>query len=138
MRGFLLLWARIAISGILLYFALRGINFAEIQARLNASSAPWFITWMLLAVLTNIVQIFLGVMRWQEISECAAQAAAGLPLQHDRHVLQSDAALRDWRRLAFLVFGFLNWPWLRKWWPTQHAHTSPWSPTGSCSAAKPD
>jgi len=68
MRGFLLLSARIAISGILLYFALRGISFAEIEARLNASSAPWFISWVLLAVLTNIFQVFLGAMRWQAIS----------------------------------------------------------------------
>src|ERR1700751_3229741 len=68
MRGFLLLSVRIAISGILLYFALRGINFAEIETRLSASSAPWFISWMLLSVLTNLVQIFFGAMRWQEIS----------------------------------------------------------------------
>jgi uncharacterized membrane protein YbhN (UPF0104 family) len=68
MRGFLLLAARILISGALLYFALRGINFAEIQTRLSANAAVWFIAWILLSILTNLVQVFFGAMRWQEVS----------------------------------------------------------------------
>src|SRR6516162_9827031 len=192
MRGFLLLSARIAISGILLYFALRGINFAEIEARLNASSAPWFIGWMLLAVLTNIFQIFLGAMRWQEISAlCDAPLTLPQAFRYNMigtffnqtlpSAIGGDAVrlwlvsrIAGWRAatysvlvdraiglialailvvfslpwsyelianqqgrialvvvdaaaisagLGFLVFGFLNWPWLQKWWPTRHAHT---------------
>jgi glycosyltransferase 2 family protein len=68
MRGFLVLSARIMVSAALLYFALRGINFAEIQARLTQNSRSWFLGWMALSVLTILVQVFLGAMRWQEIS----------------------------------------------------------------------
>jgi uncharacterized membrane protein YbhN (UPF0104 family) len=68
MRGFLVLAARILISGALLYFALRGINFAEIQSRLNQTSTSWFLGWMALAVLVNLIQIAFGALRWREIS----------------------------------------------------------------------
>ncbi len=77
MRGFLVLSARILVSAALLYFTLRGINFAEIQARLTQNSGSWFFGWMTLAVLTIIVQVFLGAMRWQEISvRCQAPLIA--------------------------------------------------------------
>jgi uncharacterized membrane protein YbhN (UPF0104 family) len=68
MRGFLVLSARILVSVALLYFALRGINFAEIQGRLTQNSGSWFLGWATLSVLTILVQVFLGAMRWQEIS----------------------------------------------------------------------
>ena len=68
MRGFLVLSARILVSAALLYFALRGIDFAEIQARLIQNSPSWFLGWTALSVLTILVQVFLGAMRWQEIS----------------------------------------------------------------------
>lgn len=68
MRGFLVLAARILVSLALLYFALRGIDFVEIQARLAQNSKSWFLGWMALSVLTILVQVFLGAMRWQEIS----------------------------------------------------------------------
>jgi uncharacterized membrane protein YbhN (UPF0104 family) len=68
MRGFLVLAARILISGVLLYFALRGINFAGIQFRLNQTSATWFFSWMAAAILVNLIQIAFGAMRWREIS----------------------------------------------------------------------
>src|SRR5258708_1411940 len=68
MRGLLVLSARIMVSATLLYFALRGINFAEIQARLTQNSRSWFLGWMTLSVLTILVQVFLGAIRWQEIS----------------------------------------------------------------------
>lgn len=68
MRGFLVLSARILVSAALLYFALRGVNFAEIQARFTQNSKSWFLGWMMLSVLTITVQVFLGAMRWQEIS----------------------------------------------------------------------
>jgi glycosyltransferase 2 family protein len=68
MRGFLILAARILISAALLYFTLRGINFVDIQDRLAQNSRSWFLGWMALSVVTILVQLFLGAMRWQEIS----------------------------------------------------------------------
>src|SRR3954453_11315531 len=68
MRKFLVLSARILVSCALLYFAFRGIDFAELQTRLTSNSAIWFAGWMTLAVLTIVVQVFLGAVRWHEIS----------------------------------------------------------------------
>jgi len=69
MRGFLLLAARILVSAILLYFAFRGINIASLQSRLSQISPAW----ILLAVAATVFQIFLGALRWREISiACAA------------------------------------------------------------------
>jgi glycosyltransferase 2 family protein len=68
MRGFLVLTARILVSGALLYFALRGINFAGIRSRLSETSTSWFAGWMALSILANLVQVALGAMRWREIS----------------------------------------------------------------------
>ena len=64
MRGFLLLAARILISAALLYFALRGINFAAKQSRQTQINVGW----VLLSVIATIFQIFLGALRWREIS----------------------------------------------------------------------
>ena len=80
MRGFLLLAARILVSAALLYFAFRGINFAAIQSRLSQISPGWF----LLAVLATIFQIFLGALRWREISaRCAAPLGTGQALRYN-------------------------------------------------------
>lgn len=69
MRGFLLLAARVLVSAALLYLAFRGINFAAIQSRLSQISVGWVV----LAVLATAFQIFLGALRWREISaKCAA------------------------------------------------------------------
>jgi uncharacterized membrane protein YbhN (UPF0104 family) len=69
MRPFLILSARILVSLALLYFALRGINFGAIQSRLSQIG----IGWIGLAVLTTLAQIFLGALRWREISgRCGA------------------------------------------------------------------
>lgn len=68
MRGFLILAARLLMSGALLYVALRGVNFPEIQARLDQTSASWFFSWMAAAILVNLIQIGFGAMRWREIS----------------------------------------------------------------------
>ena len=68
MRGFLVLAARILVSGALLFLALRGVNFAAIQSRLSESSPAWILGWMGLSVLVTIVQIFFGALRWREIS----------------------------------------------------------------------
>ena len=64
MRGFLVLAARILVSGALLYFALRGVNFAGISSRLDQSSTRLFAGWMAMAILVNLLQIAFGAMRW--------------------------------------------------------------------------
>src|SRR5689334_16666807 len=64
MRAFLILLLRIAVSLALLYLALRGINFAAIQVRLAQIS----IGWILVAIAITIFQVFLGALRWREIS----------------------------------------------------------------------
>jgi hypothetical protein len=53
------------VSLALLYLALRGINFAAIQSRLSQIN----IGWIALAVLITVVQIFIGALRWREISD---------------------------------------------------------------------
>jgi glycosyltransferase 2 family protein len=78
MRGFLVLAARILVSGALLYFALRGINFAGIRSRLSETGTSWFAGWMALSILANLVQVALGAMRWREISGYC-QAPLDLP-----------------------------------------------------------
>jgi hypothetical protein len=65
MRRLLLLSARILVSLALLYLALRGINFAAISMRLSQISLGW----LALAVLITVIQIFIGALRWREISE---------------------------------------------------------------------
>ncbi len=64
MRRFLILSARILVSLALLYLALRGINFAAIQSRLSQISLGWIV----LAILFTVLQIFIGALRWLEIS----------------------------------------------------------------------
>src|SRR5437868_6159729 len=64
MRQLLLLSARILVSLVLLYLALRGINFAAIQSRLSQINVGW----IALAVLITIGQVFIGALRWREIS----------------------------------------------------------------------
>jgi uncharacterized membrane protein YbhN (UPF0104 family) len=65
MRPFLLLSTRILVSLALLYLALRGINFTAIQSRLGQINVGW----IALAVLITVVQIFVGALRWREVSE---------------------------------------------------------------------
>lgn len=72
MRAFLILLLRIVVSLALLYFALRGINFAAIRMRLSQIN----IGWIVVAVAITIGQIFLGALRWQAIS-----ARCGAPLK---------------------------------------------------------
>jgi len=64
MRGFLIFTTRVLVSLALLYLALRGINFAGIQARLSQIK----LLWIGLGVLVAIFQILLGALRWREIS----------------------------------------------------------------------
>src|ERR1700742_2198560 len=72
MRGFLIFTTRVLVSLALLYLALRGINFAGIQARLSQIK----LLWIGLGVLVAILQILLGALRWREISKlCHAPLA---------------------------------------------------------------
>jgi glycosyltransferase 2 family protein len=64
MRALLTLTIRILVSMGLLYLALRGINFAAIQSRLSQIN----LTWIGFAILVTVFQIFLGALRWREIS----------------------------------------------------------------------
>jgi hypothetical protein len=64
MRQILLLVVRILVSLGLLYLALRGINFAVLQSRLSQINPPWIV----LAILVTVFQVFLGALRWREIS----------------------------------------------------------------------
>ena len=65
MRGFLIFTIRVVVSLGLLYLALRGINFAAIQSRLSQIN----LVWIVLAVAVTIFQVFLGALRWREISD---------------------------------------------------------------------
>jgi uncharacterized membrane protein YbhN (UPF0104 family) len=65
MRQFLVFSARILASLALLCLARRGINFAAILSRLSQTAVGWIV----LGVLISVVQIYLGVPRWREISE---------------------------------------------------------------------
>jgi uncharacterized membrane protein YbhN (UPF0104 family) len=69
MRRLLVLSVRILVTLALLYLALSGINFAAIQSRLSQIN----IGWIMLALLISVFQIFLGALRWREISvQCQA------------------------------------------------------------------
>ena len=72
MRRILLSTAKILISAALLYFSLRKIDLSDLGRRINAESLGW----IALAVAITFLQIFLGVLRWREIS-----AACGAPLE---------------------------------------------------------
>jgi len=72
MRRILLSTIKILISAALLYFSLRKANFSELASRLNIASLGW----IGLAIAVTFFQIFVGVLRWREISaECGAPLA---------------------------------------------------------------
>src|ERR1700720_1179105 len=72
MRRILLSTTKIVISAALLYFALRKVNLADLAARINIASLGW----IGLAIAVTFLQIFVGVLRWREISaECGAPLA---------------------------------------------------------------
>jgi len=69
MRRILLSTVKILISAALLYFSLRKINLGELVSRIDVASLGW----IGLAIAVSFLQIFLGVLRWREISaECGA------------------------------------------------------------------
>lgn len=188
MRRIVLSSLKILVSAALLYLALRKVDFHEFASRFDVASLGW----IGLAIAATFLQIFVGVLRWREVSaECdaplglrqatrynligaffnqtlpssiggdavrlwlVARAGAGwraatYSIFVDRAIglialaivivaslpwsyrLISDpngrAALLlvDFAALAgglgFLLFGRLNWPWLKSWWGTQHLH----------------
>jgi len=72
MRRILLSTTKILISGMLLYFALRKVNLSELVSRINVGSLGW----IGMAIAATFLQIFVGVLRWREISaECGAPLA---------------------------------------------------------------
>src|SRR5512133_3740224 len=69
MRRILLSTLKIVVSAALLYFSLRKVDLAELVARIDVSSLGW----IGLAIAISFLQIFIGVLRWREISaECGA------------------------------------------------------------------
>jgi uncharacterized membrane protein YbhN (UPF0104 family) len=69
MRRILLSTLKILVSAALLYFSLRKVDLAELVARIDVSS----LRWIGVAIAVTFLQIFIGVLRWREISaECGA------------------------------------------------------------------
>jgi glycosyltransferase 2 family protein len=69
MRRILLSTLKILVSAALLYFSLRKINLADLASRIHVESLGW----IGLAIAVTFLQIFIGVLRWREISaECGA------------------------------------------------------------------
>jgi glycosyltransferase 2 family protein len=72
MRRILLSTIKILISAALLYFSLRKVNLFDLASRIHVESLGW----IALAIAMTFLQIFLGVLRWREISaECDAPLA---------------------------------------------------------------
>jgi uncharacterized membrane protein YbhN (UPF0104 family) len=178
MRQILLSALKILISGALLYLALRKVDLRDLASRINSLAS---LGWVLLALATAFLQVFVGVLRWREVSaECGAPLAieqamrfnmigtffnqtlpssiggdavrlwlvaragagwrtatysifvdraiglialaviivASLPWSY--HLISDFAALAS--GLGFLLFGFLRWQWLKRWWGTHHIH----------------
>jgi glycosyltransferase 2 family protein len=80
MRRILLSALKILVSGALLYFALRKANFADLASRINVASLGW----LGLAIAVTFLQIFLGVLRWREVSaECGASLTTGQAMRYN-------------------------------------------------------
>lgn len=75
MRQILLSTTKILISAALLYLALRKVDLTELFSRFNATS----LFWIGMAIAVTFLQIFVGVLRWREVS-----AACGAPLELGR------------------------------------------------------
>ena len=71
MRQILLSTIKVLVSAALLYFALRKANFSDLASRINIASLGW----ICLAIVVAFLQIFIGVLRWREVS-----AKCGAPL----------------------------------------------------------
>jgi len=72
MRRIVLSSLKILVSAALLYLALRKVDFHELASRFNVASMGW----IGLAIAATFLQLFLGVLRWREVSaECGAPLA---------------------------------------------------------------
>ena len=70
MRRILLSTAKILVSAALLYFSLRKVNLTDLASRLDLARS---LGWIGLAIAVTFLQIFIGALRWREIStECDA------------------------------------------------------------------
>jgi hypothetical protein len=70
MRRILFSTIKILISLALLYLALRKVNLTELASRINNLGS---LGWIVAAIATTFLQIFVGVLRWRRISaECGA------------------------------------------------------------------
>jgi hypothetical protein len=189
MRQILLSILKILISAALLYAALRKVNLLDLASRIGNLTS---IGWIVLAIIVTLVQIYVGVLRWREVSaECSAPLSAMQALRYNmigtffNQTLPSSIggdAVRlwlvaragaGWRAatysifvdraiglialaiiivaslpwsyrligdsqgrsallfidfvalaggLGFLLFGTLQWSWLKRWWGTSHIH----------------
>src|SRR5437879_11277894 len=80
MRRILLSTIKILISAALLYLALRKVNLSELAARINFASVGW----IGMAIAVTFLQIFVGVLRWREISvECGAPLELGRAMRYN-------------------------------------------------------
>ena len=80
MRRILLSTAKILISGALLYLALRKVDLSELFSRLTATS----LLWIAMAIAVTFLQIFVGVVRWREVSaECGAPLELGRAMRYN-------------------------------------------------------
>jgi hypothetical protein len=74
MRRILLSTIKILISAALLYLSLRKVNLSELASRIDIASLGW----IALAIAVTFLQIFVGVLRWCQISaECGAPLEIG-------------------------------------------------------------
>jgi uncharacterized membrane protein YbhN (UPF0104 family) len=72
MRKALTLSVKAAVSGLLLYFALKSVDIGAVKARLGGVD----LRWMGLALLLLVIQVVLGALRWREL---ICRCGAGLP-----------------------------------------------------------
>src|SRR6187431_251772 len=80
MRRILLSALKILISAALLYLALRKVDFYELASRFSVAS----IGWIGLAIAVMFLQIFIGVLRWREVSaECVAPLGTAQAMRYN-------------------------------------------------------
>ena len=80
MRRILLSALKILISAALLYLALRKVNFYDLASRFDVASLGW----IGLAIAVTFLQIFVGVLRWREISaECGAPLGTAQAMRYN-------------------------------------------------------
>jgi glycosyltransferase 2 family protein len=80
MRRILLSTIKILISAALLYFSLRKVNLFDLASRIHVESLGW----IALAIAVTFLQIFLGVLRWREVSaECGAPLGTAQAMRYN-------------------------------------------------------